>query len=119
MSRYKFDKKTNRMLVLDEETGKWKPERKKKGKFDFNRPVNFVPDIQEFVSYATDKPVLIGSRSKLRAYERANNIRQCGDFRKGEIVTNVQKRKEQAIREIARLNSESRPLGGGFSYRWE
>lgn len=56
----------------------------------------FIGDIKPFVSVATREPVEISSRSKLRAYERANNIRQCGDFKPGEVVSEQRKRVEKA-----------------------
>jgi hypothetical protein len=56
----------------------------------------FLSDIKPFVANATRETVEITSRSKLRAYERANNIRQCGDFKPGEIVSEQRKRMEKA-----------------------
>lgn len=51
-----------------------------------------MSDIREFVSVATDKPVRITSRSQLAAYERSNNIRQCGDYKPGEVVRREKRR---------------------------
>lgn len=56
----------------------------------------FIGDIKPFVSIATDKPVEITSRSQLRAYERGNGIRQCGDFKSGEIIGDQNKRWKEA-----------------------
>lgn len=53
-------------------------------------------DIGEFISNATPTPTLIGSRSQLRAYERDNGIKQCGDFKKGEIISAQKKRWQEA-----------------------
>jgi hypothetical protein len=39
----------------------------------------FVPDIKEFVAPGR---VLIGSRSRLREYERSTGTRQCGELNK-------------------------------------
>ena len=108
MSRYRYDPVKDRMLVLDDKTGEWKPDRKRKGKVG---APTVVPDIREFVSHATDKPVLIGSRSRLRAYERSNNVRQCGDLKPGEIIA---KRKSYVEAGLA----EARRLGGGVSIQW-
>jgi hypothetical protein len=55
---------------------------------------SFVGDIKPFVANATQKPVEITSRSQLRAYERGNDIRQCGDFKPGEIISSQNKRME-------------------------
>lgn len=57
----------------------------------------FISDITPFVSIATKDTVEITSRSQLRAYERANNIRQCGDFKKGEIISAQNKRWNEAV----------------------
>jgi hypothetical protein len=54
-------------------------------------------DIKEFVSHATDRPVRITSRSQLAAYERSNNIRQCGDYKPGEVVAREKKRIQKGI----------------------
>lgn len=76
------------------------PPREPKPRPDFsNRAENiaipyFVGDIAPFISIATRDPTLISSRSQLRAYERANDIRQCGDL-KGKIVPEQKKRAEQ------------------------
>ncbi len=54
---------------------------------------HFISDIEPFVSIATRDTVEITSRSQLRAYERANNIRQCGDL-KGKVIPEQKKRIE-------------------------
>jgi hypothetical protein len=56
----------------------------------------FIGDIAPFVANATRDTVEITSRSQLRAYERANNIRQCGDYKPRQIVTEQSKRMEAA-----------------------
>jgi hypothetical protein len=104
MAKYRYDDNTGKMLRLNEKTGKWVKDRKKVAKFDFDRPMNYVPDIGEFVAHATDKPVLIGSRSKLAAYERANGVRQCGDFKRGEIA---ERRARKVQREIAEVTKRA------------
>jgi hypothetical protein len=107
MSRYRYDAKSDRVLVLDEKTGKWKPDRRKaKAGAPF-----VMPDIKEFIARATDKPVLIGSRSKLAAYQRAHNIRQCGDFKRGEIMQRRNKTVERGL-------AEAKKLGGGAPLTW-
>ena len=109
MSRYRYDTKTDRMMVLNEATGEWKPARKTKGKVG---APSVMPDIKEFVTVAGhDTPVLISSRAKLRAYERSNNIRQCGDLKPGEIIARERAR-------IAGSRDEARRLGGDTSVTW-
>ena len=110
MSRYRYDPVKDRMLVLDEKTGRWKADRKTKGADRIAAPI-VMPDIREFVSNATDKPVLIGSRSKRAAYERANNIRQCGDHKPGDIIGRRRKHVEAGLH-------EARKLGGGVTVQW-
>ena len=119
MSRYRYDAATGKMLTLDPKTGKWKPERNKtKDKFNYAGRVNFMPDIKEFVANATDKPTLITSRSQLARYERSNNIRQCGDFKPGEIIAREKKRKERDMQEASRLASETRMRGKAEHFKW-
>jgi hypothetical protein len=103
MAKYRWDEKSEKFLVWSERSGKWVKERKKSpGKFDFNRPMHYVPDIGEFVAHATEKPVLISSRSKLAAYERSNGVRQCGDFKRGEIAERRKKKVEREVSEAVR-----------------
>lgn len=111
MSRYRIDPKTGKTLRLNEKTGRWVQDRTRAKGFDFSKRMNFVPDIKEFVSVATEKPVLISSRSQLAAYERSNNIRQAGDFKKGEIAG---RRKKKVERELY----EAKALGGGVNVAW-
>lgn len=54
----------------------------------------FLSDIEPFISIATRDTVEITSRSQLRAYERANNIRQCGEL-KGKIIPEQKARMEK------------------------
>lgn len=100
MARYRFDAKTGRMLTFDERTGDWKPERKRKGKaadkWDYDRAFYVMPDIKEFVSPIDGS--LISSRSKLRHHNRGHNVRQCGDWKPGEIIA----RENTRIAETAR-----------------
>lgn len=95
MATYRYDHTTGGLLRLCEKTGKWKKDRKTK---DRVCAPSVMADIRPFISRATDKPVEITSRSQLARYERSNNIRQCGDFRSGEIET---KRKRKIRAEIA------------------
>lgn len=119
MSRYRYDADKKCMLVLNERTGKWAKERKKaKDKFDYSGRVNFMPDIQPFVSRATEKAVEITSRSQLRRYQRSNGIRQAGDFKPGEVIATEQKRKERDMREASRLASETRMNGKAEHFKW-
>lgn len=79
------------------------PPRPKKRRQNYsNRAENvsipyFVGDIKPFVSNATRDTVEITSRSQLRAYERSNGIRQCGDFKPGEIIETQKKRWNDTI----------------------
>lgn len=50
----------------------------------------------------------ITSRSQLREHERKHNVRQCGDYRNGEIVAHETRRVER-IREKGRQ---------GATFRW-
>lgn len=106
MARYKFDDKRNCMLVLNEKTGRWIKDRVKKTKAPIAGAF-FMPDIKPFVANATDKPVEITSRSQLARYERANQIRQCGDYRTGEMISRVNARSERDMREASRLARET------------
>lgn len=78
------------------------PKRERKQRPDFTKHRSdlptpaFMSDIKPFVSIATQKPVEITSRSQLRAYERGNNIRQCGDFKPGQIISEQKARLEKA-----------------------
>ena len=110
MSRYKFDPNTGKLLAYNETTGEWRPDRSRK---NANRVVapSVMSDIREFIAHAGDKPVLIGSRSKLAAYERSNNIRQCGDYRKGEVIA---RRKKKVSKEF----ENAKAIGGDNSVTW-
>lgn len=119
MSRYKYDAAKGCMVTLDEKTGKWKPERKKaKDKFDYAKRMNFMPDIQPFVSRATEKAVEITSRSQLARYERSNGIRQCGDFKPGEVIAKEQNRKQRDMREASRLARDTNLRTKVEGFRW-
>lgn len=78
------------------------PPREKRRQINFAKPAEnvsrpyFVADIKPFVSCATKDTVEITSRSQLRAYERANDIRQCGDWKPGQIVGDQNSRIEKA-----------------------
>jgi hypothetical protein len=109
MSRYRYDPVKDRMTVLDEKNGAWKPVRKSK-RDKVAAPYAFS-DIREFVSVATHAPVLISSRSKLAAYERANNIRQCGDHKPGDIIG---RRKSKVETELA----HAKRVGGDLHATW-
>lgn len=117
MSRYRYDAKTDRIVYLDEKTGKWKPERKKKGKDIVCAPM-VMSDIAPFVSRATEKAVEITSRSQLRRYERSNGIKQCGDLKPGEVIATEKKRKERDMREASRLARETRMNGKAEHFKW-
>jgi hypothetical protein len=103
MSRYRIDPKSGKTLVLNEKTGKWRPDRAKANKFDPSKPMNFMPDIAEVVVNATDKPVVLTSRSQRAAYCRANNIREAGDFKRGEIAERQARKVRQEIEAVTKL----------------
>jgi hypothetical protein len=115
MAKYRWDEKSEKFLVWSERSGKWVKERKKSpGKFDFNRPMRYVPDIQPFVAHATEMAVEITSRSHLGRYERSNNVRQCGDFKRGEIAERRRKKVEreaaEAIRQAGLRPEQVKPI---------
>lgn len=58
---------------------------------DFGAPL-VMGDITPFQSPVDGD--YITSRSKLRAHEQKHGIKQCGDFRKGEIIAKQKKRAE-------------------------
>lgn len=60
----------------------WRAKRSKKVASPF-----YMGDISEFVSPVGEQPELIGSRSALREHEKKHNVKQCGDFKPGEITT--------------------------------
>jgi hypothetical protein len=94
MARTKLCKKTGKNLVWDDAKGKWRPETKKEAavdKFDYSRPAHYaMSDIQEFVSPVDGS--LISSRSSLARHNATHGVRQCGDFKPGEIVARENKR---------------------------
>lgn len=73
----------------------WQPPKKKKKKRERNlRATIAAPylmgDIASFTSPIDGSH--ISSRSQLRAHEIKHGVRQCGDFRKGEIIAKENKR---------------------------
>ena len=118
MSRIKICRDTGRVLSYCEKTGTWKPERKKKDKFNYAGRVNFMPDIKAFVANATDRPTLITSRSQLARSERSNNIRQCGDFKPGEVIAREKKSKDRDMQEASRLARDTRLHAKVDHFKW-
>ena len=55
-----------------------------------------MSDIKPFISNATAEPTLITSRSGLRAYEAANGIKQCGDYKPGQVISEQNTRIKEA-----------------------
>ena len=105
MARYRYDR-DGKLMTYDDAKGEWVRERKRgKGKFDFNKPMQYVPDIAEYVSIATETPTVISSRSTQGRYERSNNIRQVGNDLKGKIVEKVNK---QHAADMALIQRETR-----------
>jgi hypothetical protein len=68
----------------------------------------FMNDIKEFVANATDKPVRITSRTQLAAYERSNNVKQCGDFKPGAIVAKEKKRIQDGLDRAKALSKKAK-----------
>ncbi len=62
---------------------------------DFGFP-RVMQDITPFISPIDGTE--ISSRSKLKAHEQRHGVRQCGDFRKGEIIAKENKRIEDSLR---------------------
>lgn len=115
MSRYRWDEKSGKFLIWSERSQKWVRERKKAGKgFDFDRPMTYVPDISERMVYATETPTLITSRAQRARYERANGIREAGDFKRGEIA---ERRAKKVRREIEAVTRET-GIRPGNSVNW-
>jgi hypothetical protein len=71
---------------------------------DFGAPM-VMNDITPFVSPIDGKEIT--SRSKLKAHELRHGVKQCGDFKKGEIIAKENKRIE-----------ETRRLAQGGSLEW-
>lgn len=72
-----------------------------------NIPLPFLMgDIKPFVSPIDDKEIT--SRSQLRAHERTHNVRQAGDFKRGELIARENKRVE-----------ETRRIAKGAFTKWE
>lgn len=89
----------------------WEPPKKKKTKRTASKRSSvacphLMGDISEFRSPIDG--AVISSRSTLRAHEHRHEVRQCGDFKKGEIVARENKR-------IA----HSREQAKGATTRWE
>jgi len=62
---------------------------------DFGAPV-VMSDIVSFVSPIDGTE--ISSRSKLKAHEQRHGVKQCGDFKKGEIIAKEDKRIADSLR---------------------
>lgn len=83
-----------------------------------------VRDIEGFVARAHFdypdrwKPSEITSRSKLRAYERSNNIRQAGDFKPGEIMRKRHKTREKEATTANRLAEKTGLRGPRKDFEW-
>lgn len=78
-----------------------------------------MPDIREFIATAhRGRPQRITSRSILGRYERSNNIRQAGDFKPGEIIGEVRKRREKEANEAIRLANETGLRGPVEHCKW-
>lgn len=65
ITRYRYDKDLEKVVEIHDNNGPENP-----------RSHQFMPDIKPFVAQDGTE---ISSRSKLRAYERANGVKQCGD----------------------------------------
>lgn len=104
MAKYKWCDKRQTFLTWSDKSGKWVKDRKKAAKgFDFNKRMTYMPDISERMVYATETPTLITSRAQRARYERANGIREAGDFRRGEIAERREKKIRQEIEAVTKL----------------
>jgi hypothetical protein len=87
----------------------WEPPKKKqkrKSKSKGSSGPFVFSDIQEFRSPVDGS--LISSRSSLRAHEQRHGIKQCGDFKKGEIIAKENKRIAHSLEQAK-----------GATSRWE
>lgn len=55
----------------------------------------FMADITPFIGVATTDREEISSRAQLREYENKHGIKQCGDYKPGEITGENNKRLEE------------------------
>lgn len=102
---YRYDAKSDRMMVLDEKTGEWKPDKSRSKKLKAGTGYTVMPDIKEFVSPVDGS--LISSRSKLFFHNRGHGVKQCGDFKPGEIIARTNAK-----------NAEVRKLAEGATAKW-
>jgi hypothetical protein len=96
----------------------WKPPKKKQPKRYPSKRVAgpaILPDISTAYKDGGFKSPIDGefitSRSQLRAHERKHNVRQAGDFRKGELIGR-EKAKHEANMDFVRRH------GGPISTEW-
>jgi hypothetical protein len=81
-------------------------------------------DIQGFVARAHYdlpqrwKPKEITSRSHLRRYEIDNSLRQAGDFKPGEIIGDVSKKREREAAKADRLAKDTGLRGPRKDFEW-
>ena len=81
-------------------------------------------DIGEFVARAHKdlpgrwKPQVISSRSKLRAYERSNDLRQAGDFKAGEMIGLAAKQREKEAQRANHLAKKTGLRGPRKDFEW-
>lgn len=77
--------------------------RPRKVRADFGAPM-VMGDLKPFVSPIDGSE--ISSRSKLRAHEQAHKVKQCGDFKKGEIIAKENKRIAQSLEQAKGATSQ-------------
>ena len=68
------------------------------------RDYRYMPDLDSVYGGGFKSPIdgeFITSRSQLRAHERKHGVKQCGDYKPGELIGRENKRVER-IREMAR-----------------
>lgn len=81
-------------------------------------------DIQGFVASAHYdrphrwRPKEITSRSHLRRYEVDNNLRQAGDFKSGEIISGVEKKRDRDTQRQARLIKDTKLHTPRKDFEW-
>jgi hypothetical protein len=62
----------------------------------------------------------ITSRSQLRAHEAKHGVKQCGDYRRGEVVASLKKDHERraAVQRREEAFARSRVRGKGIDFSW-
>lgn len=83
-----------------------------------------IPDLDRAYDGGFTSPIdgeHITSRSQLRAHEQRHNVKQCGDYKPGEIVSKLKANHERNLR-IQRHEealASSRVRGKGVNFKWQ